>query len=64
MNQIAEPHGAEQTRERALRRLRDAADEVSRVDRRLQRLVREKPLTMACVALTVGFVVGRLVARL
>jgi ElaB/YqjD/DUF883 family membrane-anchored ribosome-binding protein len=43
--------------------LRDASREMYRLDRRVQQLVRQKPLAAAFAALAAGFLLGRLVSR-
>jgi ElaB/YqjD/DUF883 family membrane-anchored ribosome-binding protein len=60
MNQLAE---VRQFKDRVDEGLRDVSREVSRVDVQVRRLVRTKPLGMALAALTVGFVLGRLLSR-
>jgi ElaB/YqjD/DUF883 family membrane-anchored ribosome-binding protein len=60
MNQLAE---VRQFKDRVEEGLRDASREVSRVDVKVRRLVRAKPLGMALAAMAVGFVLGRLLSR-
>ena len=60
MNQLAE---VRQFKDRVDEGLRDVSREVSRVDVKVRRLVRAKPLGMALAAMAVGFVLGRLLSR-
>lgn len=62
MNQIAEDRTLHM-RHAVEGRLRDVNREVTRVDRRVRQLVRQKPLVAAFAALAAGFVLGRLVSR-
>lgn len=60
MNQVAE---VVHFKNRVEDDIRDVSREMSRVDVELRRRVRANPLGMAALAVAVGFVLGRLLAR-
>lgn len=63
MNHIAEHESNAPDGKRVERGLHHAADEALSFERRVQQLVRDKPLGMAFAALAVGFVLGRVLTR-
>ncbi len=62
MNQIS-IHASRETVEEMERQLRRAGKGLARMDQRLVRFAREKPVAAAFAALTAGFLLGRLLSR-
>lgn len=60
---IEQEKGTQEVKAKLQRNLKEVRGGINRADERVQRFARAQPLTATFIALSAGFVVGRLLSR-